>query len=463
MSRNKPTTSLIAGLFLFVGVIGAVAISFYLGSASLRPSTNYVVALRLDTGSAGLESGAAVRVGGDNAGRVTRVEIVKREDLEGLEDARVAFFERAGIDPNEDLGGDAFGRTEAFPATFEDDLVVRVDIAVDSRITLDRDARVDLIIPLLGSGASLNIPYTGSPDAGELAEGGVIVGQLAAPTLLYQAGLDPQKISKLFDSVSSTAAGVEQIVTDFSGRSPRIAANVDTTVQNARDISDDAREQWPTWQQSITKTTGDFEQFGGRLGGLADNANGRIDALQDLIGSAQSTVDDNRPAIDQVVSDVQAVTGRVREEWLPLGTETLSNARDATAEIDAVSEQARAWVAAYGPIVDRTLASGRLAADQLRLLMSEVRLEPWRILVRPTEREMENQLLYDAARSYGEAVADMRETSVALEALLAGDAQLNSERMAVVRQLSDRLSEQVETYKDAERDLLDRMINSNPQ
>ena len=46
--------------------------------------------------------------------------------------------------------------------------------------------------------------------------------------------------------------------------------------------------------------------------------------------------------------------------------------------------------------------------------MIEIRRSPWKVLYRPTEKELENELLYEATRSFAVAAADMKAASVSV-------------------------------------------------
>ena len=104
-------------------------------------------------------------------------------------------------------------------------------------------------------------------------------------------------------------------------------------------------------------------------------------------------------------------------------------------------------------------------SDQLKLTAIEVRSQPWRLLIQPTTKEFESQVLYDATRNYATAASDLRGASEALEALLAKggtatDATTDAQK-ASIAELSDRLKEAFTKYRDAEQALLDKLIEKS--
>ena len=123
-------------------------------------------------------------------------------------------------------------------------------------------------------------------------------------------------------------------------------------------------------------------------------------------------------------------------------------------------ERADALVAESSPALRRTVSSARLAADQLKFTLEEVRRAPWRLLYRPDTRELEFELLYDSARIYAQAVSDLRDASAALES--ASDASQASGRPISpqrAQELGARLDAAFAAYEQAERAFLDLVIS----
>ena len=92
------------------------------------------------------------------------------------------------------------------------------------------------------------------------------------------------------------------------------------------------------------------------------------------------------------------------------GRAGVADARGTLADVDSLFKE-------QTPEIRRTMANARLASDQLRLTLGEVRRSPWRLLYRPDQKELEFELLYDATRSYASAVSDLRAASESLQAV----------------------------------------------
>ncbi|HRJ49422.1 MAG TPA: hypothetical protein PKU91_02745, partial [Phycisphaerales bacterium] len=113
-------------------------------------------------------------------------------------------------------------------------------------------------------------------------------------------------------------------------------------------------------------------------------------------------------------------------------------------------------VATESSTVRRTMANARLASDQLKLAMMEIRAQPWRLLVQPDTKELQQQLLYDSARSYASALSDLRASATALETITASGVRPGIDPAEVAR-LKRELDEALERYRVAESRLFEQI------
>jgi len=179
------------------------------------------------------------------------------------------------------------------------------------------------------------------------------------------------------------------------------------------------------------------------------------------IRNGSAILDENRPRINNILADTETTIAGVKDDWVPQGTNLLSTATDGIEAYARLGRRADAILMEEQPGIERSLANLRTMSDQLKFLAIEARSQPWRLLHRPDTKELETQLLYDSARSYAVAVGDLRAASESLEAIitragLSGDVDLD--RLQTMRA---ELQQAFRLYADAERDLLDRMIEDN--
>ena len=409
----------LAGLFLVTALALAVVVSVILSGNPFTQTRRYQTRFSLSDGATGLDTGSPVLVGGHEVGQVVAVRL----DLGSGDDGVVVTFE-----------------------TERD-----VQLHADAWVTLER--------PLLGSLSALNIPSIGS---GEPADAGtVLTGSIAPPSFLRDAGWRDEERTKLQRMMQrldeASARAIEVMETVDPARIDNALGDVEDALTDIRETVAQAKEAWPGWSEKIDATLASAEAFSGALPGMAEKTEAGIDESREVVSKVNDRIDRNSPRIDDIIDDVHATADRVNEEWGPLGTETLTSARDAMTKVESGVSELTELLAEHAPEIRKIFANGRLASDQLKLAILEIRAQPWRLLVKPTTREFESQVLYDAARTYAMAVSDLRATSEML-ASLEGSGAVDEARLARLRGDLDKAFEQFHT---AESQLLDRMIEDS--
>lgn len=413
----------IVGAFFIVAITLTVAVTAILSdlASALTPTNEYVVRFGLVENAGILAEGAEVRAGGHKVGTVGDVRLA-------LEDGVAR-----GVD---------------------------VRIEIDRGLILHEDAIARIEIPLLGTGAVINILHTGTGTA--LAKGGTIAGR-PSPGLLAQTGLDDEDIENIRRSIASMAAASERVRTLLEEIEPQLGQSLDglnRTIGDAQAITASVRERLPRLGDEVESTLGEVRTGIESWTALASRLDERTVALGQVIESVRDTIDTNRPNIDRVIADLAEVAERTRAELLPNVLETTEQARRAAAESAELAADARNFFESEAPGLRRMTANLRLASDQAKLTMLEVRRSPWRLLQRPTTRELEGELLYDATRAFAQAASDLRAASESLISLSTdreGPIDMASRQRAIER-LHEELSASFEKYRAAEQFLLDRAI-----
>jgi energy-coupling factor transporter ATP-binding protein EcfA2 len=214
------------------------------------------------------------------------------------------------------------------------------------------------------------------------------------------------------------------------------------TLDNANSVTMEFRASWEEqWSGDIDAviTSGRrlFEQD------LAD----RMEQIRALLDDAQGYMSpENRDNFANILERgsgfADDLDGRIKDSALGLldaAKEAVNDAKESI--IDFAREEQ--------PNVRKMLANMRLSTDQLRNTMVEVRRAPWRLLYRPGDRELNFELLYDSARSYAEAVSDLRAASESLR-VVAGDATPGTADARRVETLTDDVGRAYERYQEAE-------------
>ncbi len=432
--------NMLAGSFLIISLILAVVVSIVLAGLEdrLTPTNAYVVRFSLADGATGLQSGSEVRLGGQQIGRVSRVRFASSEGTSGRSI------------PN----------------------AVEVDVKVRSDLELYENATVLLELPLLGSLSTINIIDTGiaasvtQPQGSgpELENGEWIQGRIAPPAFLAQAGFGPEQSNQVQQIITDTTSIVDRLERTVS----TVEEQINPTLTTARTVAEDVqsvtsslRENWPSWSGDIDAGLSATRVFAEELGQLEDSILARLDTIDDMMRSVQDVIDANAPKINRSFDHMESILATADTETMTLVSDALERGTAGIDEFVELGERANTTFAEHTPSIRRSMANARLASDQLKLLAVEVRSQPWRLLQRPSTKELESQLLYDSARTYAQAVSDLRAASESLETTAGAETTLAIDR-ETLEDLRRRIDEAFERYQAAERDLLDRLISAAP-
>ena len=451
-SSNK--NNILAGGFLIAALALAVGSSFIIKGVNLEHRTEYEVYFPMGVGASGLQPGSAVNLGGRQVGEVASLHFYTTADaarigLEGLIDPGSEVPESSAVQL--DSGG---------PERLAG---IRVAVRIASGVVLFDNAQVFLEKQLLGSGSELNIASVGNPAAPgfrvvgpseRLEAGETIVGRVAAPAFLRDAGLGPTEqklISETVKRVHRIVSNVDDLVVANQGKVGPAVDDLAYTLSEFRKTGQRV-DQWNGQVDTILDNTVGFTE---RFNPFVENANAGIEEARGTIRSVQAAMDTNRPKLDATMDNVLAASANLNERVIPNANDAVERGKELMARLDGL-------IAENAPAIRRIMANGRLAADQLKLATLEVRSQPWRLLYQPTTKETDQQLLYDSARSYATAVSDLRAASESLEAVLAArEAGAGSLRPDEIQRLIDDLSTAFSRYEQTEQNLLDRMIKQD--
>lgn len=414
-----------AGLFVLVALLAAFTIILILAGAgdALKARTRYQVFFPLQTSTEGLEADAPVLVNGRPVG------VVKRVRLE--------------LDPSNDRPDGVYA-----------------DIVVDRAIRFYGEPVALLNRPLLGAGATLNFPTIGEVGAAPVApEGAVFPGVIAPPGFLAQAGYGPEQQNQLQDILRRGAAlaeELEQIAREFR----------DEALPDLRHLVSTTRERLDGWFDTGDRVVANIDGAVAKFPGIAQSVEEGVRDARLMISDARGVIADNRERVQTTLDNARAASEKInalidafQNETKPLIDSLVLDAQQTAESARRAVERADALLAESSPALRRTVASARLAADQLKFTLEEVRRAPWRLLYRPDTRELEFELLYDSARIYAQAVSDLRDASAALEsasdAAQASGRPISAERAT---ELGARLDAAFGAYEQAERAFLDLVI-----
>lgn len=392
--KDRTKASMIAGTFLLVGVVGFIIISALISGVLDRfeGTDAYTVRFNLKQSTGGLKPGSAVLLGGQPVGRVSDVAFAEEE-------------------------GRAVG--------------VDIRVRVEEGLTLYKDAVFVLERPLIGLGAGLNITSSGTPAAGALEPGGVVHAELAIPPILAAAGYGAEQIEQ-FQAI----------------------------VKDSRDVIARINDLTHEIEEDLISGTKNFNRFSESLSrvdseGLALSTGDAVDEFRALVEESRELLRVNRPRIDDLMTSAQNTMTTFETEGATRLIEAIEHAGVAAERLAEVADTSADILVTETPAIRRTLANARLASDQLRLAMIEIRRNPWKLLGAPDTKELKEEIFYDAARAYATVASDLQDASASLETALAKREDLDQ---AQLETLSSELKDALVRYKEAEVKLLEVMF-----
>ncbi|MBI1367331.1 MAG: hypothetical protein GC162_01615 [Planctomycetes bacterium] len=423
MARER--NNLKAGLFVLAGIVLAFAAIVILADFGtlFRPTQKIQTRFALSDGLKGLKTGAAVTIGGVPEGSVTHIHDELNAD------------------------GVAVGK------------IVEFTIPADYKIF--ENAHLELDVPTIGSNTKLNIRSFGGPlptgkpnGTGWQYEDGVdppIPGGLAVSEMVKnfvkEMGIEDEQRRRIQNIIKN----VDQLVAAV-GSDPK---PVTETITNVRDITahlkktvpeltDKAKAMFTKGEEALTTAKTVLDDNRPKINSVMTNTD-------KLMSELRGTIEENRPAIKTTLANAQDISDRVRKETITKVHTLLDKANAFADDIKKSTEQLKGFAVTQRPSLERTVANMRITSDQLKLAAIEVRRSPWRLLYKPTEKELETDNMYDAARSFALAAASLNETADALTALVKesnGALAPNDENLT---HILDNLRATFEKYSKAEK------------
>jgi phospholipid/cholesterol/gamma-HCH transport system substrate-binding protein len=440
--------NILAGVFVVASLVLAVAIAVVLGDVlgGLGSKHEYTVRFPTSVGVTGLQPGSEVTFAGMPVGQVV------------------------SITPHQPDG-------PAVPARSID-----VVIAVDSRFTLHEDAFADLAPPILGGVSRINFASAGAgaitpgDRLAELAqsnnnavlEPGEAVRGRFAPSILAQLGFtveDAERLRNTIADVETIAGTARQTVARVDRMAETLEPRFDTAVNDAQTAVANARaltERFTAdgdWAARVTSILANADQTIAAGPAVAEDA-------RSAIASARELMDTHTETIGRILANAETTTRRVNDRTMDQAEAMIREGTLALASFRAVGDQSGAMLTALRPDIAASAANARSITQQGRLFLDEVRAQPWRLLKQPDKADLMREPIYAAARSYADAVSDLRAASEALEAALqsaGADARnIRAETPEQVARIAATVQSAYDRYADAERALLETLRNTGP-
>lgn len=374
------------------------------------------------------------------------------------------------------VGGVELGRVVAVEPHFPDDPsrafeFVDVIFQLERRVQLYDDAMILASSQLIGAEGWIDIPNVGTPAAGQ-PEDGILRGTETEG--LLAALLGPSQAAKTEETIDHVHLIVRDM-TEFSefltmipdeyhDRIVPIIDDVKDTTDRTRTMVVDLTEQtWPRWREHVDAALANVET-------ATENAKRLVDDGRDVAADVRDVIGENRPHLlatmenaDQLTDEWLEITDHVREDVVPRVTNLLESGQDgldrAVAAIQRLREDYEGWSVTLG----ETLAAANLTGQQLKLASIELRRAPWKLLHRPSQRELEHELLYEAARTFAMASADLKAASNSVQRVLDNYGEEIIDDPEARERLQRSILDPVDGYIKAQERLMDILFIDAPR
>ncbi len=446
--RAVNQNNVMAGAFVISGIILAVMISFILGdiSGKFGEKTSYIVRFPTNVGVMGLQSGADVTFAGMTVGQVESVEMHLKTD------------EEAGI---------------SYPGAMD------VHIKMNSDLVLYENAIADLSPPILGGISKINIASAGSGSTewssdpgGVLNEGEMLQGRFA-PSILRQIGFTAEETQKVLDMIdkfpmwSDNVTETTENVAETTERISRMAAKLEpnfnsgvddgrATIENVRMFSDklNGDDGWSTKVDSIVDSAQD----------AASKLSPTIDEAKAAVATTREIIDENRGKIGRITDNVERITEKANLETIEKVNTLLADGALALGSANETLDNVKGLVDENRPNINATMVNVRQISLKGKLMVDELRAQPWRVFKKPSKDSLRREPLYEAARLYAGAVGELRLASESLDTAVrmqGGDDVGDGEDFAAeLLRLASVVQQAYGRYEQAERGLLDLLTES---
>ncbi len=429
MSNRATWNNLLAGTFMLTFLVVGVMVTLVLAGMreGVTQRSSYTVRFNLSDGAEGLEAGSLVKVGGRRSGKVTSL----------------GFYRPPGSS-----------------------VIAAIDviIGIDKDVTLYRNARVYLQLPLLGSQSQINIPSTGDPgtlalkegDSGVVSPGSLVEGRLSPPAFLAQAGYGEEQSDELriiLRRGAEISDRLAKLTQRAEGELDTIMPTINQTLTDLRAITAEFRAGISKWLPMIEAAIADVRGATGEaLLGVQD--------ARDVAKQFRNATGGVIKRVDSIAKNIDELAQKANTELYAKVQSTLTSGSTALDEFSKIGVKASSLMDELTPELRISMANARLASDQLKLALTEVRRNPWRLLYQPGKKELQEELLFDAARTYASAVSNLRGASASLEqSLAAANAQQRGVDAAMLKSIQSRIEEAFNEYRKAETKFLDQLIS----
>ncbi len=373
---------------------------------------------------------------------------------------RIQFDEAPGVKPGGAvlLRGQPVGRVRSVgpvatpcPAPNEDRTcyVIEVVAGLPERFEVFENARIVITQSLVGQTAQVNIQEVGFPQTQGEGPTKVVQGGQESPFAAAAADFGIGKAEK--KDIHDILANLKQISADLKKDLPDLMAKANTTTTNMEKLTGDLKTSVPELNKKVLETVDSLRE-------ASKQAN-------DGIKKIHAILDENRANVEKAVKHtasfaekldadggklLKGLDGKTVGEILDNVKAASADLKTAMADLKRVAADGKVLMVTQKGNLAETVQNFRAVSEHLKATAKEVRRAPWRLLAQPDKEEVETLNLYDTARAFGAAAADLDSFSDSLRLVAEAEQAGIEVDPEIVRGMMLRLQETFEKYQEAE-------------
>ena len=405
-----------AGIFVTVAIIVGILVIFVLGDFAryFGPShASYTATYEVAEGVGPLGAGSFVKVGGIVVGEVTGV---------------------------------TFDMQEGRPLTS-----IVVGFSIPSSMQLRSDATVSVGASLIGSDAWLDFSSLGT-EGSIVPPGGQLVGSSLSMIDSLIGGDASANIDATLESLATITKRLEQdgeLLRWIAGEGP--SGDIELATAGLREAIDKANtflgqldRDWGDWSGEVDLLVAELEDFARA-----------VDVLTSWIKNNESQFQDMADNLDDTLARASGIAQTIQEETWPKVDRFMDNLLVTVDDLMVILSDLRAHAGPWFDDVDVSLANVTLASQQLTQLLAEVTASPWRLLYRPTDKQLAQELIYSASRNFVFGAADLKSAAESMQRFMeasGGAVDADDPQLEVIRR---NLIDSARRYERAQEQMMD--------
>lgn len=410
---SKQRNALRAGIFILfaIAMVFVVVVATQRGVGLFEPLQFRTIVFSLKDDIGGLRIGDDVRIGGYKVGVVRDIQIATQTVSSATQPAAPGIVVTFSMPKKYDLHTDA---------------VVSIQGTVTGQSWLNFEGLGQG--PLLSSDDQLK----GLPSALSVA---FAVLRDAAP------------------KIDRTLANVEQITADARTQTLPL---VNRTITKAGETADTFTQTGQAATALVNDLEGHLKPIVNAYYAVADSAIRALTEIGDLFGSSKS---DFRDTVANLKSATATVSGKL-PDWAKRIDEVLGGLSSAITDANAAIKDIKSTMATANEVIagNKGKLEGMIkhldgAATNLELFTAEISARPWRLLYSPKSSEVENLVLFNAAREFAQGASELNDAARALRDA-SNSPHTDPEK---IEKAKEQLNKAFEGFKTVEQKLWDQV------